>query len=144
MATHQQIETVINGLNKANPMEFVRTVNATQVGIAAVLRFLYESEETVTAGKISEFMNVSTARVAALLKKLVAKGLVTKEADILDARITIVKITDFGEMVIKQRQEEMFQQVGAIIDKVGMERMMDFIEILEEIKSVASNSMPEC
>lgn len=142
MASDQQIAAVINRLNEVDPMEFARTVNATQVGLVAVLRYLYESEGVVTAGKISEFMNVSTARVAALLKKLVAKGLVTREADLLDARITIVKITNLGVSVIQKKKEEMFQQVGTVIDRVGMERMMDFIKTLEEIKTAVKGPDP--
>ena len=53
MATEAQIETVLKRVEKARPAHFFKCMDEVQVGIGAVLRLLYKSEETVTAGKIS-------------------------------------------------------------------------------------------
>ena len=80
-------------------------------------------------------MHVSTARVAVLLKKMAVQGLVTKEDDADDARITIVHISPKGEEKIRQIHDEIYAEVSKVIDKVGIERMMDFILISNEIRS---------
>lgn len=137
MATREQIEMVLDKMEKANPVEFFKKVDETQAGVAAVLRLLYESRGVVTAGKISELLNVSTARVAVLLKKMVNKGLITKEQDVADGRVTIVKLTELGNTIVCEMREDMYAQVGHIIDVVGEERVMEFISIAEEIRVAA-------
>ena len=131
---------VLEKMEKAHPVDFFKRVNETQAGIGAVLRVLYKSTDgTVTAGKISDMLNVSTARVAVLLKKMAANGLITKEQDLMDGRVTVVKLTELGEKTVAQMRNEMFVQMGHVIDVVGMERILDFIAISNEIKAAVKD-----
>ena len=59
--TPEQVDTIVEALQAAHPKALFQTIDETQAGIGAVLRLLYESEETVTAGKIAEYVHVSTA-----------------------------------------------------------------------------------
>ncbi len=138
MATREQIEMMLEELEKAHPADFFKRVNETQTGIGAVLRLLYESDGTATAGKISEVLNISTARVAVLLKKLVTKGLITKEQGTADARVTVVKLSELGEKTILQMRNDMYKQVGLVIDKVGEERVLEFIAISNDIRAAVT------
>lgn len=136
MASRKQIEMIIEKMEASNPVELFKNLSETQRGIGAVLRLLYESNGTTTAGKISEELNVSTARVAVLLKKMVAKGLLTKEKGITDGRVTLVRLTELGDKTVSKMRDEMCEQVGCIIDTVGEERLLEFIDISNEIISV--------
>ncbi|MGM9665957.1 MAG: MarR family winged helix-turn-helix transcriptional regulator [Eubacteriales bacterium] len=136
MATKEQIETMFEKLEASHPDEFIKHFNETQAGIGAVLRLLESSKDTVTAGDISEVLHISTARVAVLLKKMVSKDLIIKESAPKDARITIVRLTDSGEKAIKEKKEELYGQIGTIIDKIGEEKLAEFIEISREIRKV--------
>ena len=139
MAAEEEINLILSRMKETLPVRFFKRVDETSAGISAVLRYLYETGgSTVTAGNISEFMHVSTARVAVLLKKMAAKGLIEKTSDKKDARVTVVLLSDHGREVVKKMQEDMCAQVGAVIDKVGLERTLEFIEILSEINTVAS------
>ena len=138
MATVAQIEMVLKRVEQARPAHFFKCMDEVQVGIGAVLRLLYKSEETVTAGKISDVLEVSTARVAVLIKKMVSKGLITKEQGVKDARVTIVRLTDFGTQVFEEIWDDIYQKIGIIIDTVGEDRLMEFISIAEEIQSTVS------
>lgn len=140
MATQEEVELVVAHLNKSHPIEFFRTMNENQAGIGAVLRFLYEAAGTVTAGRISEFMGVSTARVAVLLKKMEAKGLIEKERAAEDARVTIVRLSEAGETKVLQMQEALSGQINTIIDKVGMEKLLEFIATSEKIRDAVRSS----
>ena len=137
MATKEQIESVLEKLEKSHPVDFFKKVNEIQMGIGAVLRLLYESNEVVTAGKISDVLNISTARVAVLLKKMVVKGLITKEQSITDARVTVVKLTEVGEETVFKMRDEMFEQMGRVIDAIGEERILEFLAISSEIRTIA-------
>ncbi|MDO5425145.1 MAG: MarR family winged helix-turn-helix transcriptional regulator [Eubacteriales bacterium] len=136
MATKMQVEAVIEKLEQADPYDFFRYFDETRAGIRAVLQFLYQSNNTVTAGMISDALGISTARVAVLLKKMVSKGLVSKERSPIDARITIVKLTEFGKETIEDIQNKMYQHMAMVIDTIGEERLMEFISIAKDLQNV--------
>lgn len=138
MSTHEQINTLLEQLEKAPPSEHFKNIDKNTVGVNAILKYLRETNETVTAGKISKHMNVSTARVAVLLKKMVANGLIEKIHDPADARIVVVKISEHGIETAEKIREKIYAQIGAMIDKIGMERMMEFAAISNEIHSAMS------
>lgn len=133
MAAIEQTELVLERLQEAFPQGFVKTLRDGNAGIGAVLQLLDKTSATVTAGEISEFMKISTARVSVLLKKMEKKGLIKKEKDTHDARVTNVYLSDKGEEKVQQMQSTLYEQVGIIIDKIGMDRMVEFIKISHEI-----------
>ncbi len=140
MATQEQIEALLSELRKAPPSDCFQNIDKNAAGFRAILQYLYHSTSTVTAGKISEHMNVSTARVAVLLKKMVAKGLIKKESDSNDARVVVVKLSEQGLKIAEEMHNSVFTQVGKMIDKIGMERMMEFAAIANEVHSIMSPS----
>lgn len=140
MAAQEQIEVLLKQLGKTSPSRQFKILDKNTVGIRAILKYLNETDEIVTAGKISRHMNVSTARVAVLLKKMVAKGLIEKTSDPSDARVVIVKLSEHGAMTAVNMQESVYRQVGAMIDKVGMDKMLEFVTISKELHSVMETS----
>lgn len=140
MATTEQIETLLDALKKAPPSQHFQSIDRNVAGIRAILKYLNETEDKVTAGRISEHIRVSTARVAVLLKKMVAKGLIEKENDPADARIVVVKLSERGRQTANRVRESIHAQIGDMIDRVGMERMMEFAAISNEIHSVMKNT----
>lgn len=140
MATQEQIEVLLKQLKKAPPSELFKSINENTAGIRAILHFLNETSGIVTAGKISEHMNVSTARVAVLLKKMAERGLIEKDSDPSDARLVVVKLSEEGEKAAEKMKNSVYSQVGTMIDKVGMERMLEFAAIANEIHSLQNVS----
>lgn len=135
MADRLQIEMVLAKMKQARPAQFFKCMDETQAGIGAVLCLLYESSGTVTAGKISDVLKISTARVAVLLKKMSAKGLITKERGIQDARTTMVCLTPEGTRAIEEIKAHLYRQVGLAIDTVGERRLLDFLATAEELRN---------
>ena len=84
-------------------------------------------------------LGVSTARVAVLLKKMAAKRLITKGHDPADARVTVVSLTEQGRESIREIEGELYRQTGLVIDRVGEERVLEFIAIAQEIQSALQN-----
>ena len=94
MATPEQIASILSQLVALHPADCFKPIDAANAGLGAVLRLLYLADQPVTAGPSAK-LHVSTARVAVLLA-LVAKGLVTKGRDPVDARVTVVALTPWG------------------------------------------------
>ena len=136
MATREQVEALLEQLEKAPPSEHFQHIDENTVGIRAILKYLSETDERVTAGKISEHIKVSTARVAVLLKKMAAKDLIEKEQDPADGRIVVVRLSEHGRQTAEMLRESLCKHIGEMIDRVGMDRMLEFAAISNEIHSV--------
>lgn len=136
MASQEQIETLLEALQKAPPSHLFQDIDSGAAGMHAILLYLSKQEGTVTAGMVSASMNVSTARVAVLLKKMEAKGLIAKERDPDDARKINVKLSERGQALAAQAHEQIRTHVEAIIDQIGMERLLEFAAISEEIHAI--------
>ena len=140
MASSEQIATLLEQLEKAPPSEPFQHIDKNTVGIRAILKYLSETNARVTAGNISEHLKVSTARVAVLLKKMEAKGLIEKLQDSGDGRVVIVRLSEQGRQTAAAAAEEVYRSVGEMIDKVGMDRMLEFAAISNEIHSIMKKS----
>lgn len=136
MATQEQIERLLEQLKKAPPSEHFQNIDRNTAGIRAILKYLSETDDKVTSGQISEYMQVSTARVAVLLRKMVTKGLIERTNDPSDGRVVVVKLSDYGRQIATKMRENIYTHIGEMIDKVGMDRMLEFAAISNEIRSV--------
>ncbi len=143
MAEYKDIEFVFNRLMKNQSQELLKLFNDSNTGIGAVLRILKEFPHPVTAGKISEIMCVSEARVTVLLKKMQNRGYIVKERDDCDARITNVKLTPTGEATADTLKEILCHNIAEIIDALGMEKIKTYILLGDEINEVIKNRLPE-
>lgn len=134
MANRDEVEQIMEIIKGVELKKVFRALNENTAGIGAVLRILYDHGKTVTSGQISDLLGVSSARVAVLLKTMESKGLIAKRKDVLDGRITIVTLTPFGEEAISKIHEELYNQISRIIDKVGFDRLKQFITLSQEIE----------
>lgn len=136
MATKEQIELILSYMDKHDPVEMYKKMLESNGGINAVMRFLYESQKPVTAGQISKEIRVSTARVAVLLKKMEAKGLIEKTVHEKDARVIIVKLSEHGIQTAETFRQDMYDKVNKVIDTIGMERMLEFSKTMDEVHQI--------
>lgn len=135
MATQEQIEYVLRELPRAHPAEFFKIFNDSNAGIGFALKLLNTAEKNrLSAGAISEAMGVSTARVAVIIKKMESRGLITKESYWADARVTLVCLSDEGKALCEQMRANMSAHISAVIDRIGMEKLRQFIELSVEVK----------
>ncbi len=133
MAEVEQIEQILALFDDAMPEDWYRKMDAYKVGFGAVLRVLAQNGGKAPSGLISRVLGISTARVAVLTKKMTAKGIVEKCSDERDARVTVVRLTEQGIKTACEMKDTMYQDVGILIDKLGMERLLEFISTSKEI-----------
>lgn len=69
-----------------------------------------------------------------LLKKTEKKGLIVKGSDRSDARITVVRLSDEGKKTATEMRENMLRNISRVVDKVGLEKIRQFIALSVEVK----------
>ncbi|MBQ8623814.1 MAG: MarR family transcriptional regulator [Oscillospiraceae bacterium] len=143
MATKEQVEFIMNEFPKAHPVNFFRIINDANAGIGFAMKLLYAAEgNRLSAGAISDAMGVSTARVAVLLKKMENKGLIVRESDEADARVTIVRLSEKGIDTARAMREKILDHISGVIDKLGMEKLEQFIALSVEVKEAMEERLP--
>lgn len=99
-----------------------------------VLNHLSEHEaEVVHSRDISNAMQVSTARMAALLKSMEEKELVTRRDDPRDNRQTIVCITEQGKESMREAQRRMLEGTARMLEAIGAEDAENYVRIQRRI-----------
>lgn len=141
MASREQIQTLLEALKEASPSQMFQSIDAGAAGMRAILLYLADAQEKVTASKISDYMKVSTARVTVLLQKMEVRGLIEKKRDPEDNRRIKVALSARGRELAAQMQEQVNAHVEAMIDQIGMERMLEFAAISQEIHSILPEEM---
>lgn len=112
------------------------TIGQNRIGIGLVLRYLEEIGRPVSAGEISRYMEVSTARVAVLLRTMSEKGLIERREDASDARKVCVTISEDGRARNRKAKEELAGYMAEIAARVGPDRLEAFLDVAEEIGEV--------
>lgn len=136
MADREYTISVMKRLHEKPSDDTLRKFNEDNAGISCMLKYLSDTDEPVSAGEISRFMSVSTARVSVLLKKMQEKNFIVRENSSVDARRLMISLSDEGRAECLKRREEMIELFSRIIDEVGRERMEEFISISHQIKGV--------
>ncbi|MDQ0493095.1 MULTISPECIES: MarR family winged helix-turn-helix transcriptional regulator [Paenibacillus] len=103
-----------------------------EMGILICLNF---NEDGVTSGRLSEYLSVSTGRVATALKSLEKKGLVVRRTDVTDKRKVIVCITDSGKQFMIDKYNEGIAWTESILRKLDEQDAKEFIRLIKLIVS---------
>lgn len=135
MAEQEALGHLMLRLRDSMPKELFLPVNQMQVGMGAALQYLYEHrEEPVSAGELSQFLHVSTPRVAALLRKLEGKGLIAKGKAPSDGRVTVICLSPLGVEHVEHRHRQMERRLGRVIDQIGLEKLEEYIRLGEQVR----------
>lgn len=143
MATREEIAYVQEQFEGNGPIKFLNTVTETQVGMGAILKLLSKESHPLTAGQISSSLNISTARVAVLIKKLEAKHLIEIHPGDHDSRVKMVTLSDEGRNTVQKVRSDIQKKVGMLIDEIGFEALKSFIETFKKIKLIMEKNCPK-
>ncbi len=106
-----------------------------------VLRYLYDQGGSASPGEICALMNVTTARVTALLNELEEDHLIVREIAPRDRRRVCVKLTDKGRHSVEQWNRRSREGTERLLDKIGeedAEALLRICRAVEEIRSEES------
>ena len=134
MDTREDAQEMLHKLGECRSKSFLNQVDESQKGIGFVLAYLQKSNGEVIAGDLARELGVSTARIAALLRKMEKNGLIIRFRSSSDARQTVVEITYEGRIYVERIKEQMIEKMELLLEKVGREDMEEFIRISHKIK----------
>ena len=138
MATQEQVDDIMRLAERVHSSDAFRCMDEANAGIGGTLRILAEARgvgTVVTAGDIAERLGVTTARVAALLKRLESKGLIARRRSQADARVTEVVLTEEGSARVQAFREDVRAQVAMLVDELGEERLRAFFLTAAEVRA---------
>lgn len=139
MATQEQITKTMQIIEELKPRHILDKIAPTDVGLLAVIKYLKEAKELnkdVHSVDISNFLNVSSARVTVLLKKLENKGIIKKEKSKNDTRTIIIELTDKGYLLSKKIKENLQNSLNTMIDEFGYNELLEALNYLSKLKSI--------
>lgn len=131
----EQIDTLLKKMVEAKPFELFNQIDETNKGMGFILGFLYKTKGDVYSIDIANALDVSTARIAVLLKKLEASELIIKSKCLCDARKIKVSLTDKGILKTEEAIEFLYSYFDKILSVVTIDEFNEFIRISEKIQN---------
>lgn len=98
-----------------------------------LLSYLQQIGGESTPSKLAEVLDVSPARVAAILRSLERKKLLVRVTDCKDKRRVSVKITQKGIEWVELAGSEMYKQALNIFDKLGEDDTRELVRIVKKM-----------
>lgn len=135
----RKAEIIFQELRKNNTASLNEILSDFNKGEIGVLCYLVFEEDHVTSSKLSEQLNVSTARIANILNSLATKNYIKRTEDLIDKRKTIVEVTPTGKQLVIAEKQKIIDKIILIIEKLGKEEILDYIRITSKIKNILND-----
>ena len=107
-------------------------------GESGVLLYLLNSNNNVSQSDLSEKLDVSIARIVAIINTLQKKELIEKKIDANDKRKTIISITEAGKEIITQRKKQAIQFIENVKKKIDEKEIEQYIAINKKIEEISN------
>ena len=92
----------------------------------------YNTQE-MKVSQISRCLNVPPPTVTQLIKRLEANGLVERNVDLADRRAVGIKLTEKGEKITRQANEDFLASINELIEYLGGEQSDQFAQLLIKV-----------
>ena len=115
-----------------------KKIDCTMRGEAFVTIYLKMQGGGVLPSEISTEMDISSARVAAVLNSLENKGMITRQIDRGDRRRIFVDLTPVGEALAEKYTQLALDSAVHILEILGERDAREFVRILGKLVNSAS------
>ncbi len=95
-----------------------------------------------TAAQVGEALGITSGPVSGLTKRLIAQGLVARRADEDDRRVAWFSITERGEALLTEADENLLLLWGHIVREFGVERGAELLDLLVAVSGVLRQLQP--
>lgn len=134
-----KINEIIEQVIDHNPFKFLEELFTQNEGMIFILKYLYKKGDSATAGELANALEVSTARIALLLKKLEAKNYISRTKDQNDGRIVVVNLTFEGKVYTEKKMMSFVDSIKKIIHSIGLDKLEEFIFTANSINKALCN-----
>ena len=102
-------------------------------GEHVMLTYLSHHGGSGIPSEISNELGISTARIAATLNSLEAKGLLTRRIDELDRRRILVELTPAGQMKESEHEKHIVNMMVHMLENLGEQDATEFLRNLKKL-----------
>ncbi len=125
--------------------ELLRTAESRQIanmskGELFVLNFISRHGSMVVPSEICAAMNVSTARIAVLLKQLEGRGYIMRVTDPEDRRRVNVSITQAGVNRLEERKTEIIRRMRILVEQLGEKDSQEYLRITKRVVALSEHT----
>lgn len=104
-------------------------IEKSSKGANIVIKVLDRLGEPTNPKHLAETLNLSTARIAAVLGNLEKRGLISRTMDPDDRRRINVSLTNCGKKVAKAEKQEMRNKIIRVFEMMGEEDTRKYLEL---------------
>ncbi len=112
-------------------------------GEAALLAYLHKVKAESTPTEISNWLHISTSRVATMLGSLDKKGLITYRHDHVDRRRVYVALTESGVAVATEREESVIALFQQLLDDLGQEDAREYLRLTRRVARLSQEAQSQ-
>jgi len=112
-----------------------KKISDSMHGEHVMLSYLSHHGGSGTPSEISSELCISTARIAATLNSLEAKGLLTRRIDEQDRRRILVELTPAGQEQESNHAKHIMSVVVHMLEDLGEHDSVEFLRILKKLSS---------
>lgn len=126
----KEVIRCVHSIGKHHPN---KQINDSVRGENMALGFIKSEGGSTYPKEIELAMGISSARVAAIIKKLEQRNLVIRTDDKIDRRKTLVTLTKQGEEVALETEKKIMYALGQMFDYLGEEDSENFVRIIDKL-----------
>jgi DNA-binding MarR family transcriptional regulator len=94
------------------------------------LRALAQNQ-TLAMKDLAEELQLTPPSITALTRRLVQTGLVRRDADEVDSRVTLLSLTDEGRLLLRQLYEGQLQHMELLLHGLTPEEQEQFLHLMD-------------
>ena len=136
MATIEEINNIKRLIENNKSTHKFEKIQLHRMGIEGVLKLLYESDKPLKSIELCNKLNISSARMAVIIKKLESRELITKNISINDARVIQIELTNKGKIKYNELQDIFTSIASNISDNIGYNKLKEFTNIYLTIEQI--------
>ena len=114
-----------------------KKIDETMQGETFALLYILTRGGIVLPSEISNEMNISSARVAAILNNLENKGLIKRNIDKRDRRKILVSLTQEGIALAEKHNEMVNNMTARMLELLGEYDAKEFVRIIGRLAQLA-------
>ena len=99
------------------------------------LMIVSNANEQISQTMLVEKLEISTAAVAVMLKKLESDGYIVRKTNSSDSRFNTILLTDLGEEIVSKSKKDFFSLDAAAFEGFGEDEMKSFNILLDKIQN---------
>ena len=133
MDYHKVAKEVLMEIVGHSHKAFHKTTDDISRGENKMIVYLYALGDKISAGELSEKMDVSSARVATILNNMEKKGLIIRETDNSDKRKIVVFLTPEGDKTGRAEFDRILKYITELFTRLGEEDTRNLIELTRKV-----------